>query len=133
MTRTVLAGLFVAALPFAIARADRGNDRRPPPHPPQAAIDACASKAAGDACTVSLGEHSMSGTCAALPDAGTLACRPDHPPGPPPEAFEACSGKSAGDACSVTHDGHTLGGSCSHGPHGDGPLACKPDGAPPHP
>jgi hypothetical protein len=59
---------------------------RPPPHrPPPAAFDACKGKNAGDACSVTFREHTMTGTCATTPDA-ELACRPDRPPpGPPPD------------------------------------------------
>ena len=61
------------------ARADREGPRRPP----QEAFDACTSKASGDTCHVTLGEHVINGTCATTPEQ-TLACRPDHLPGPPP-------------------------------------------------
>lgn len=57
--------------------------------PPPEAFTACEGKAAGDACTVTHGNDSISGTCASPPpDASDtrLACRPDHMPegGPPP-------------------------------------------------
>jgi hypothetical protein len=132
MTRYVLATALALALPFAAAHADR--DRPPPHRPPQAAIDACASKTAGTACTVELDGHSIAGTCAAPPDSATLACRPDHPDhphGPPPEAIEACASKTEGTACTVAHGDHAVNGTCAHGPDGNGPLACKPEGGPP--
>jgi hypothetical protein len=124
----VIGSLFSLVLPFAVAYADR-----PPPHqPPQAAFDACAQAKAGDACSVTLHDHTITGVCAMAPDAQALACRPDHPPGPPPEAIQACSGRATGDACSMTHGDHALAGTCASGPDGNGPLACRPDGAPPH-
>lgn len=123
------ASLFTLALPFAVAQADRSG----PPHhqPPQAAFDACASSKAGDVCTVTFGDHSITGVCAAAPNSQALACRPDHPPGPPPEAINACSGHAAGDACTVTHGDHAVTGTCAAGPDGNATLACRPDGAPP--
>jgi hypothetical protein len=124
--KLVLGSLFVLALPFAIAHADR-------PHhpPPQAAFDACATSKAGDACSVALHDHTITGVCATAPNTAQLVCRPDHPPGPPPEAIEACSGHSAGDACSMTHGDHAVAGTCVHGPDEAGPLACRPSQMPP--
>jgi hypothetical protein len=81
--------IFKAALVGAIfgagfsARADRQGPRRPP----QAAFDACTSKASGDACQVTLGEHVIAGTCATTPEQ-KLACRPDHMPAPPEQGHE---------------------------------------------
>ncbi|MBL0212808.1 MAG: hypothetical protein IPQ07_02880 [Myxococcales bacterium] len=123
----IAAALFITALPFAIANADRP----PPPRPPKEAFEACARLKAGDACTVTLGTHTLSGVCATGPDGtGALACKPEHPPGPPPEAVEACAKSSEGDACSVSLDDHTITGTCAKGPDGAGPLACKPDHPP---
>ena len=84
---------------------------RPPmrPHgPPPEALAACTGKAAGDACSVTLRDETLTGKCAAPPfDAGAgLACRPDRMP----------------------EHGHGPGGH-PHGPPPDGP---PPDGAP-HP
>ncbi len=126
--KLVLASVLALALPFAIARADHG----PHHQPPQAAFDACARSKAGDTCTVTFGDHTLNGTCAAGPDNQALACRPDHPPGPPPEAISACSGHAAGDACTVTFGDHALTGTCDAGPDSSGPLACHPAGPPPH-
>lgn len=66
--------------------------------PPPEAFAACASKAAGDACSVTFHGETLAGRCAAPPGDGgtTLACRPDqmpehgpgpggHPHGPPPD------------------------------------------------
>lgn len=125
--KLLLGSLFVLALPFAVATAEQ---RRPEPHgPPQAAFDACAKARQGDACSVSFGDHTMTGVCAPAPGSSALACRPDHPPGRPPGALEACTGKAAGDACSVSHGDHTMTGICAQGP--DGALGCRPDGPPP--
>lgn len=125
MTRILIAGaLLVTALPFAIANADHPEHHRPP----QEAFDACANHKAGDACSVTFGQHTINGTCSAGPDGnGALACKPDHPPGPPPEAIDACAKSAEGDACSVTFGDHTIAGTCAHGPGGNGPLACKPN------
>ncbi|HEY0255342.1 MAG TPA: hypothetical protein VGC41_27625, partial [Kofleriaceae bacterium] len=62
--KLVLASVLALALPFAIARADHG----PHHQPPQAAFDACARSKAGDTCTVTFGDHTLNGTCAAGPD-----------------------------------------------------------------
>ncbi len=123
MKLQITLALSVAALPFAIAYAER------PHQPPQAAFDACAKSKKGDACSVSFGDHTIGGKCDVFPDTTALVCRPDHPPGPPPEAVDACTNKQAGDACSITHGDRTLNGSCEKGPDGAGPLACHP----PHP
>jgi hypothetical protein len=60
----------------------------PPRHeggPPQAALDACGGKAAGDTCSLTAPDgQAVSGTCRNGPDgAGPLACAPPHPPGGP--------------------------------------------------
>lgn len=125
--KLILGSLLVVALPFAVASAEQ----RRPPAPPQAAFDACARARQGDACSVTFGDHTVTGVCAPAPGSSALACRPDHPPGPPPGALAACTGKSAGDACSVTHGDHTMTGVCAQGP--DGQLGCRPDGPPPAP
>ena len=125
--KLVVGSLLVLALPFAIARADHPHHK-----PPQAAFDACASSKAGDACTVALHDHKLTGVCVVAHDSSALVCRPDHPPGPPPAAIEACNGHGEGDACSVTHDGHDLAGTCARGHDGEGPLACRPAHAPDH-
>jgi hypothetical protein len=126
--KLIAGSLFLLVLPFAVARADR-------PHhpPPQAAFDACARAKAGDPCSVTLHDHTMTGVCAAAPDTTALACRPDHPPGPPPEAVAACDGHSVGDACTLSHGDHSMAGTCATGPDGQGPVACRPNDAPPHP
>ena len=127
------AALLITALPFAIASADRP----PPRQPPREAFAACASAKRGDACTVALGDRSIDGTCEAFPDTGALACRPLHPPGrppgPPPESIDACRSARDGDACSFTFRDRSLSGTCAKGHDASAPLACRPEGAPPHP
>ena len=52
-----------------------------PPGPPPEAIAACSRATAGDACTVTHGDHTLTGTCEPGPDGGpTLACHPARPP-----------------------------------------------------
>ena len=56
------------------------------------------------------------------------------PPGggkPPVEAFEACSDKSEGDSCSFTGGRGDVSGMCKAPPHGEGELACAPEGGRP--
>ena len=56
----------------------------PPPLPAEA-YTACDSKAEGDACTVTMHDHTIRGTCATMPKETKLHCRPSGPPpGPPP-------------------------------------------------
>ncbi len=50
--------------------------------------------------------------------------------GPPQAAFDACANRTAGAACSVQLPDRTLEGTCAT--FGDGRLACRPDGMPPH-
>lgn len=55
-----------------------------PPAPPPEAISACAAHADGDACSFSLGGHSLTGTCRAGPPGAPPACAPaGMPPAPP--------------------------------------------------
>ncbi|MBW8772956.1 MAG: hypothetical protein JF590_06680, partial [Gemmatimonadetes bacterium] len=92
--KLLAASLFTLALPFAAAYADHPQGHHGPHGPPpQAAFDACAKAKAGDACSVTIHDHTLTGVCGPMPDSSALVCRPDHPPGPPPEALEACSGK----------------------------------------
>ncbi len=55
--------------------------------PAPEAVAACASRAAGDACTWQMKGHAkvLEGVCAAAPRAPTLACRP-RPPEPRPKS-----------------------------------------------
>ncbi|MEO8699505.1 MAG: hypothetical protein ABI867_05650 [Kofleriaceae bacterium] len=125
----LLAALAVTAAPFAIAAADRDH----PPKPPPEAFDACAKSARGDRCSVTFNQHTMTGTCEAVPDLSALACRPDHPPGPPAEAVQACASKAENDACSFAHGDHAIAGTCAKGPDASAPLACRPAHPPGHP
>lgn len=69
-----------------------GPPHGPPPGPPPAEVfAACDGKAADAACSVTLGDHTISGTCKSLPppmkektNDTRLACAPAHPPPPPP-------------------------------------------------
>jgi hypothetical protein len=87
------------------------------------------------ACTDSMdgaAQAAVSGTA----DAGSAGSGSDHrppPPRPPQQALDACAKAADGDACAFDIDGHHVTGTCSHGPNGDGPLACKPDQPPPPP
>jgi hypothetical protein len=56
-----------------------GRPRKPPPE----AYSACADQSQGDECTVSFGEHSITGNCTPDREDGKLFCRPSRPPGPP--------------------------------------------------
>ena len=79
MHKLWIAGLFVGVAGLAMADAEHKHHK-----PPQEAVDACASAAAGDACAFKIHDHDLTGKCFAPPDQTVLACRPDHPPGPPP-------------------------------------------------
>ena len=128
----------------ADASAPHGHHRGPPPE----ALAACASKAAGDSCTVTLDDETLPGTCTAPPaDSGatTAACRPDkmpehgpsgRPHGPPPEAiFTACAGKATDTTCSVTFHDHAVDGTCKVTPDAanETRLGCRPAHGPRHP
>jgi hypothetical protein len=117
---SVLTLVAAMAMP-AVTRAQPSGDRPPHHGPPPAAFDACKGKSADDACEVTLGDHTVQGTCAQTPDQ-RLACRP----APPPEAIDACAGKSDGDTCSVQAGPHQFQGSCRKGPGGGDKLACAP-------
>jgi len=125
---TVSLAIFVAARAQSTAAQDAGHPHRPPPE----ALQACASLAEGAACTFSLGDQSVSGTCRTGPHGEAAACMPAQPPhhGPPPEAFEACNGLSEGQTCTVSFQGGSMSGACRSGPDG-GALACAPNGPPP--
>lgn len=130
------------------------DGKRPGHHhhgPPPEAFEACVSKAAGDACTVTFGSESIAGKCVTPPEGAPdtrIVCRPDkmpehggkggpggHPHGPPPaEVFAACDGKAADAACSVTIGDRTIEGTCKAPPPGveETRLGCAP-AHPPHP
>lgn len=105
----------------------RGRHHGPPPQ----ALEACKGLSANAACTVSFGDKSVTGTCAAGGPSNELACRPadsegrGHHHGPPPEARTACENIAVGAACSVTIHEKTLSGTCRRGPNGEA-AACMP-------
>jgi hypothetical protein len=81
--------------------------------PPQAAIDACASKASGDACTLTgRSGASLDGTCGNGPHgtSSVLAC---GPAGHFPDAATACAGLAAGAACSLSAGHEHSDGTCT--------------------
>jgi hypothetical protein len=119
-TLAVGSGLFLLGLSI-VALADRPP---PPRHrPPPEAFEACKTLKRGDACSMTLRDHAVTGTCDAPPNVTELACRPD---GPPPESLAACKQKSEGDACSFVLGQDTIAGTCSKGPHGEAELGCRP-------
>lgn len=85
--------------------------------PSQAQVDACASLAAGAACTLTSTAAdgttvTRDGTCRASLDGATVGCAP-NPPAPPAALVDACTAKVLGDACTVTEaDGDTHTGLC---------------------
>lgn len=99
-----------------------------PPAPPQALIDACAGKAANDACTSTEPDGDVqTGACALARDGTTLACFRVHEP--TQAEIDACATLTAGAACTFPDrhgNGNTHAGVCSVGPSGTGALACKP-------
>ena len=119
----------VAAISLLALSAAAQTDRPPPQGPPPEAYAACATKAQGDACSVSLRDATVTGVCAQDLQSQSLFCRPDRPPpgphGPPPEAIAACSGKADGASCSAAlPDGSMRSGTCKAGPGQQ--LACLP-------
>jgi len=127
-TRVFGAALSFLIAPLALAQAPA------PPSPPQEAVDACAGREAGAACTFQHGDHSVAGICHAMPGGTAVACGPMHfhlMYGPPPEALEACKGQQEGAICQFTAPrGETIAGVCRSGPHGE-PAACAPNDLPP--
>jgi hypothetical protein len=107
--------------------------------PPKESLEACASSSTNAACSFTLGEKALNGTCAAPPDGGKgpLACRPagagpfgHH--GPPAQALAACANLSAAAACSFAHGDQHVSGTCVTGRHGN-ELICHPADMPPPP
>jgi hypothetical protein len=80
MSRTTLLLALVSGLLGAVAIAHADGKKKPPPcHPPPAAVDACADKAAGDACSFDGPDGTITGTCFKPDDApadAPLACAP---------------------------------------------------------
>jgi hypothetical protein len=75
----------VVAVAAPIAWAQQRPDG-PPREPPAAAFAACSSRSAGQSCSLEFMGRTITGTCAAMPDA-RLFCRPEGMP-PPPSSFE---------------------------------------------
>jgi hypothetical protein len=121
-TRLVPALAIAVAMAVGAARAD---DRAPHAPPPEI-FNACEGRQAGSACSMTFGDRTVQGTCAAAPDA-RLACRPGAPP-PLSEAVAACEAKQVGDGCSVAFGPLTMSGTCAAVE--DGRLACRPSGPP---
>jgi hypothetical protein len=108
------------------------DDPAPRPHgPPPEALQACGGIQEGAACSFTMGDKAVTGTCRTGPDGQTTACMPAHHRGPPPEAFQACQGLAEGASCSVTFHGQDMAGTCRTGPDGQGALACAPARMPP--
>ena len=131
---------------------DAGVPKGPRPHgphgPPPAAFDACASKGAGDTCSVKLGDRDIAGICTAPPSGASdprISCLPKDmpPPGPgsdgqgpagrpprapPAEALTACDGKASDATCSVKVGDRSIDGSCRLPPtdSGETRLVCVP-------
>jgi hypothetical protein len=135
LTSAGLALAISATLPAWAAATSASDDSHPHRgghrQPPAEAFTACTDASDGDACTVTLHDHTLDGVCRAAPDGedARLACLPNHP-GPPPEAVSACAKLSEGDACSVQFDDRTITGTCAAGHSQEDPLACRPDSPP---
>lgn len=102
--------------------------------PAQGQLDACAGKAAADACTLTLadGTTTVAGTCRATIDGADVACVP-NPPAPPQELVDACTGKVASAACTVSDAlGDTRNGVCVTARDGS-TLICGRAMTPPQP
>ena len=127
----------VAAATLLAASTALAQGRGPGHRPPKEAVDACASLKAGDACSFTLDNHSITGTCRG-PQGMPAACAPaDLPPpgehrGPPQAALDACKSLRDGDTCSFTIDSRDVKGTCRTGPDGQ-PAACLPNDLPPPP
>lgn len=138
MKRPFRLALLSCTLLAPLALAQEG---RPPPHgPPPEALQACAGKSQGAACSVTFRGETLQGTCEAPPDGAALACRPANMPpppdgqgprhAPPKEAVTACAGLQADAACAFTLGGENVTGTCGTPPGGNA-LACRPAGPPP--
>jgi len=90
---------------------------------PKRAIEACNSKAEGDACSISTPKMgNIDGTCRKPPRAqGQVICVPN----PLPQQFDACKGKAEGDACTFTgRKNNTVNGNCRKRPKVSDQLMC---------
>jgi hypothetical protein len=129
----ILAGLVYGYSQNANAAADGPNEPRTFRGPPAEALQACSGLQSGAACSFTIHEHQVTGTCRSGPQGEALACAPNRPPhlhfGPPPEAVQACSGLDVGATCNFTVNGKELNGTCRQGPEGK-PAACFPSPPP---
>lgn len=124
--------------------------------PPQEAIDACATAAAGATCSFTFNATALTGVCvtppprppggphgpgegsgsgagsgsATPPAAPSLVCMPP----PPQQVIDACTGLALDAACTFTspRDGADVAGTCQNAPTGS-VIACRPDRGPPPP
>lgn len=72
-------GLLLLGLPW-LAHADEPERRTPAPREPSEAIEACASKRAGQLCTIDTFNGQVTGRCVApAKGAAPLSCRPERP------------------------------------------------------
>lgn len=124
----VLVGFGTVGVVFA-----EGERRGPPPE----ALEACEGLDEGSECSMTLGGHTVEGSCVAGPnDDDPLACLPKGGPrggghrAPPPEAFEACEDADIGDACAVELPDHSVAGVCRQGRGDDERLVCVPNRRP---
>jgi hypothetical protein len=89
--RNLRSVLLVGAVLFGVSA--HADDRGPPPEgeqgqgqggpqrgPPQAAIEACASRSSGEACSFSDRGHDLTGTCWSPSSDKPLACKPAQGP-----------------------------------------------------
>ena len=94
----------------------QGNNNQQPQQ--GTAADACVGKNEGDACEMTMGGQTVSGSC--MTNRGQLSCSVGNPgiTQPPGDnqmsqgASDACTGKSEGDACETTMGDQTVSGSC---------------------
>jgi hypothetical protein len=103
-----------------------------PRGPPPEALQACSGLQENATCSVTFGDHTMTGTCHSGPQGEAAACMPSggppgggHHHGPPQEALDACNGVQTGASCSFIHQGETRTGTCQPGPD-NLPAACMP-------
>ena len=125
-----IAGLFAIAstelLVASSASGQPGGFRIVSFLPPEM-VDACKGSSAGDDCTVALKDHTINGTCRAVPTANTpLACVLPGMSAP----LDACKDRGAGDSCSLIFGDRTIDGTCSADPYLGGQLLCRPNQKP---
>lgn len=118
-----VSSLLLVAATFFVTASVSAQDG---PHMPlKEMVDACQSKADGDACSFMTPKNdTLNGHCHKSPNAeATLACMPK----PPKEAVDACQSKADGDACSfMGMNNVALDGNCKMSLSGDKSLVCAP-------